>query len=65
MVARMPAVTRACVWLAVAATISLLLSLVTMMFLFEAPQVATWFGASAALAGLALVSAVIAHHFER
>jgi len=61
----MGSVKRACLGLGVAATISLLVSLVVMMFLFETPQIATWFSASAALAGLAFVSALIAHHFER
>jgi hypothetical protein len=62
---RMASVKRACVWLGAAATLSLFLSLAVMLLLFEAPQVATWFGASAVLAGLAFATAVLAHWLER
>jgi hypothetical protein len=51
--------------LGIAATISLLLALGVMMFLVEAPQVATWFIASAALAAGAYVTASVAAYFEQ
>jgi hypothetical protein len=50
--------------LGIAATISLLLALMVMMFLVEAPQMGTWFMASAALAAGAYGSALIAAYFE-
>lgn len=50
--------------LGIAATISLLLALAVMMFLVEAPQVATWFMASAALAAAAYLTAVVAAYLE-
>ncbi len=49
--------------LGLAATISLLLATVVMMFVVEAPQVTTWFIASAALAGLSFGSAVVSAYF--
>ncbi len=55
----MEAVRRACMRLGLAATISLLLATAVMMFVVEAPQITTWFVASAALAGLAFGSAVV------
>ena len=61
----MGAVKQACLWLGIAASISLVLSLSVMLFLFETPQVATWFGASAALAGLSFVTALAAHYLEQ
>jgi hypothetical protein len=61
----MGAVQRACMRLGVAATVSLLLALVVMMFLVEAPQVGTWFMASAALAGSAYLTALVASYFGR
>ena len=64
MVARMAAVRRACLALGIAATLSLLVALVVMMFLFETRPVATWFIASAALAGLSFGAALIAAYLE-
>ena len=61
----MGSVKRACMRLGIAATISLLLALGVMMFLVEAPQVATWFIASAALAAGAYVTASVAAYFEQ
>ena len=61
----MGSVRRACLRLGIAATISLLLALVVMMFLVEAPQVGTWFAASAVLAGTSYVTALVAAYFER
>lgn len=58
-------VRRACVRLGIMATVSLLLSLAVMMFLVEAPQVATWFLASAALAGASYLVALVAAYFEQ
>lgn len=60
----MGSVKRACMRLGNAATLSLLLALAVMMFLVEAPQVGTWFMASAALAAGAYLTALIAAHFE-
>lgn len=60
----MGSVKRACMRLGIAATLSLLLALAVMMFLVEAPQVGTWFMASAALAAGAYLTALIAAHFE-
>ena len=60
----MDSVRRACMRLGIAATISLLLALAVMMFLVEAPQVATWFMASAALAAAAYLTAVVAAYLE-
>lgn len=65
MVRHMEAVRRACMRLGIVATISLILALVVMMFVFEAPQVATWFLASAALAGGSFVAALVAALFEQ
>jgi len=61
----MGVVKRACLRLGIAATISLLLAFGVMMFLVEAPQVGTWFMASAALAGAAYVTASVAAYFEQ
>jgi len=61
----MVSVKRACMRLGIAATISLLMALAVMLFLVEAPQVATWFAASAALAAGAYGTALVAAHFER
>ena len=61
----MGSVTRACLRLGIVATISLLLALIVMMFLLEAPQVGTWFVASAVLAAAAYLTAVVAAHLER
>jgi hypothetical protein len=61
----MGSVKRACLRLGIAATVSLLFALVVMMFLVEARPVATWFMASAALAGAAYLMALIAAYFEQ
>lgn len=61
----MGSVTRACLRLGIVATISLLLALVVMMFLLEAPQVGTWFVASAVLAAVAYLTALVAAHLEQ
>jgi hypothetical protein len=60
----MAPIRRACLRLGVAATVSLLLSMTVMMFLVEAPQVSTWFLASASLAALSYGAALIARYFE-
>jgi HD-like signal output (HDOD) protein len=65
MVRHMGTVRRACMRLGLAATASLLLSLVVMMLLVETPQIARWFLASAALAGLSYGAALLAAHFEQ
>lgn len=59
------AVRRSCTRLGAAALVSLLLSTLVMMFLADAPQVATWFLASAVLAGLAYATAIVAAYLER
>ena len=64
-VRRMGSVKRACLRLGIAATMSLLFALGVMMLLVEAPQVGTWFLASAALAAASFVTALIAAHFEQ
>ena len=61
----MGSVKRACLWLGIAATVSLLCALAVMMFLVEAPSVGTWFLASAALAAASYLTALIATHFEQ
>jgi len=61
----MGSVKRACLRLGIAATISLLLALGVMMFLAEAPQVASWFMASAALAAGAYATASVAAYFDQ
>ncbi len=61
----MAAVRRSCTWLGVAALVSLVLSTLVMTFLADAPQVATWFLASAVLAGLAYGTAILAAYLER
>ena len=60
----MHAIKRACTRLGIAATVSLLLALTVMMFLVEAPQVSTWFMASAVLAAAAYATALIAAYLE-
>jgi hypothetical protein len=65
MVRTMGSVKRACLRLGAAATLSLLLALVVMMFLVETPQVGTWFAASAALAAGSYLTALVAAYFER
>ena len=64
-VRRMGSVKRACLRLGIAATVSLLFALAVMMFLVEAPPVATWFLASAALAAASYLTALIAGYLER
>ena len=64
-VRRMGSVKRACLRLGIAATVSLLVALAVLMFLVEAPQVGTWFLASAALAAASFLTALIAAHFEQ
>jgi hypothetical protein len=64
-VQRMGSIKRACLRLGMAATVSLLGALAIMLFLVEAPQIGTWFLASAALAGAAFLTALIAAHFEQ
>jgi hypothetical protein len=61
----MGSIKRACLRLGVAATVSLVCALAIMLFLVEAPQVGTWFLASAALAAASFLTAVIAAHFEQ
>ena len=56
----MAPIQRACMRLGLAATVSLLLSMTVMTFLMEAPQVSTWFLASASLAALSYVAALVA-----
>jgi hypothetical protein len=51
--------------LGVAATASLFLSLIVLMFLFDTPSVGRWFVASAALAALSFAVALIASRFEQ
>jgi hypothetical protein len=60
----MAPIRRACLRLGAAATGSLLLSMMVMMFLVETPQVSTWFLASASLAALAYGAALVARYFE-
>ena len=60
----MAAVRRACVRLGVMAMASLLVSLIVLMFLVEAPIVVTWFIASAALTLLAFGSAAAVSFWE-
>lgn len=57
-------VARSCVRLGIAATGSLFLSLIVLMFLFDTPSVGRWFVASAALAALSFAAALIAARFE-
>ena len=61
----MGSVKRACMRLGNAATVSLLVALGVMMFLVEAPQVGTWFMASAVLAAGAYATASVAAYFEQ
>lgn len=58
-------VRRGCMRLGGAATLSLLGSLVVMSCIAETPQVGAWFLASAALAGLAYGTAILAACCER
>ncbi|HVN85146.1 MAG TPA: hypothetical protein VMW17_09900 [Candidatus Binatia bacterium] len=55
---------RSCMRLGIAATVSLFLSLVVLLFLFDTPAVGRWFLASAALAALGFGAAMIAARFE-
>lgn len=61
----MGAVTRGCLRLGAAATVSALVSLVVVLFLAESRPVATWFLASAVLAALAYTAALLAAYLER
>ncbi len=65
MVAPMGTVRRACMRLGIVATGSLLMSLAVMMLLVETPQIAEWFLASAALAGLSYAAALVAAYLEQ
>jgi hypothetical protein len=58
-------VTRACLRLGAAATVSALVSLVVVLFLAESPPVATWFLASAVLAALVFTAALLCAYLER
>ena len=58
------AIRRACLWLGALATVSLLLALAVMLFLYETPQTARWFLASAALAGVSYLTALLAARWE-
>lgn len=57
-------IARACFRLGVAATVSLFISLIILMFLFDTVSVGRWFGASAALAALSFGAALIASRFD-
>jgi hypothetical protein len=57
-------VARACLRLGIAATASLLLALLVLMFLFDTPAVGRWFLASAALAGLTFAAALVARRLD-
>jgi len=57
-------ITRGCLRLGIAATISLFLALVVLMFVFDTPGVSRWFLASACLAGLSFAAALLAARFE-
>jgi hypothetical protein len=61
----MSSVKRACLRLGAVAIVSMVLSLAVMSFLIEAQPVATWFLASATLAGLSYAVAIVAGHFEQ
>lgn len=57
-------VKRGCLWLGMAAMVSVLVSLGVMMFLVETLTVARWFLASAVLAALSYVVAIAVAYFE-
>ena len=57
-------IARSCLRLGIAATVSLFLSLLVLMFLFDTNAVGRWFLASAVLAALSFGAAVIANRFE-
>ncbi len=61
----MRSVKRACLRLGAAAAVSMVLALVVMSFLIEARPIATWFLASATLAGLSYAVAIVAGYFEQ
>lgn len=65
MVRAMDSVRRACVRLGTVALLSVVLSLLVMLFVIETRQVARWFVASAALAGAAYVTAAVAAYLDR
>lgn len=56
---------RACLRLGAAAMISMVVSLAVMSFLVEAQPIATWFLASATLAGLSYAVAIAVGYFEQ
>jgi hypothetical protein len=61
----MSSVKRACLRVGAAAMISMVLALAVMSFLLEARPIATWFLASATLAGLSYAVAIAVGYFEQ
>ncbi len=57
--------TRTFLWLGIAASVSLLLALAVMTLVVDAPQIARWFLASAIVAGVSFLAAVITSRWEQ